>query len=171
MRSFWSLYFLRKSLVRRKTCWDVGLLDLSFFFCFSIPRAPSRSSHYVGKVGGYNRVLICTLNPPNGSPWIETCPFSSIRVDPPSPITPSYWTICCICAIEGSARTLRFCFWRSLCFGFNLRFCIWFHSSPIHHPLVKQKVFHISQMLRLWVMTHGISLCLSLYVSLFECIV
>ena len=56
------------------------------FLIFSIPRAPSRSNHYVDKVGGYHRILICTLNPPDASPWIETCPFLSIRVVPSSPI-------------------------------------------------------------------------------------
>ena len=29
---------------------------------------PSRSNHYVDKVGGYHKIWICTLNPPNASP-------------------------------------------------------------------------------------------------------
>ena len=56
---------------------------------FSIPRAPSKSNHYVVKVGGCLKTLICTLNPPNAFLWVETCPILSIRVDPPSPIIPS----------------------------------------------------------------------------------
>ena len=74
----------QKNVIRHKTWWDVLFFG---FFDFSIPRAPSRSNHYVDKVGGYHKMLICTLNSPNAFPWIETCPFMSIRVGPSSPST------------------------------------------------------------------------------------
>ena len=35
---------------------------------FSISRVPSRSNHYLEKVGGMYTVLIGTLNAPNGPP-------------------------------------------------------------------------------------------------------
>ena len=45
---------------------------LQFFF---ISRVPSRSNHYLEKVGGMYTILIGTLNVPNGPPWVETCQF------------------------------------------------------------------------------------------------
>ena len=47
----------------------LGFFDgLMIFVICSIPYAPSRSNHYVDKVGGYHKVLICILNFPNASP-------------------------------------------------------------------------------------------------------
>ena len=48
-----------------------GMLDFVFSIMFvivSTPRAPSRSNHYGDKLGGYHKMLICTLNPPSASP-------------------------------------------------------------------------------------------------------
>ena len=81
---------MRKSIFLHKTCWDV---DLSFFYdclIFSIPRAPSRSNHYVDKVGGYHESLICILNSPMLSPEskrVYFCPsVATLRAQSPPPI-------------------------------------------------------------------------------------
>ena len=85
---------LRSFFVPPRTCWNSWISDFSMFcLTSSIPGALSRSKHYVGKVGEYHKISICTLNPPNASPWIETCPFLSIGVGPSSPIhTVCYYT-------------------------------------------------------------------------------
>ena len=66
MRSFCSAYFVEKS--------DLVFSDFSrmwfftYFMVFSISRVPSRSNHYLEKVGGMYTTLIGTLNAPNGPP-------------------------------------------------------------------------------------------------------
>ena len=88
MRSFWSLHFATKTFISSQNLLEFYIFKLfNDFLKFPIPPAPSRSNHYVDKAGGYHNILICTLNPSNASPWIETCLFSSIRVGPSSPIT------------------------------------------------------------------------------------
>ena len=51
----------------------------TYFLFFSTSRVPSRSNHYLEKVGGMYTILIGTLNAPNGSPWVETCQFLCFR--------------------------------------------------------------------------------------------
>ena len=52
-RSFLSLYCLGKVFCRPTTRWDVDFFICSMLFLnLSIPCAPSRSNHYVDKLGG-----------------------------------------------------------------------------------------------------------------------
>ena len=61
-------------LFEKTHLWSQNLLEcwifhvFNDFLIFATPRAPSKSNHYVHKVGGYLIILICTLNPPNASP-------------------------------------------------------------------------------------------------------
>ena len=67
---FWGFHF------RPQTCWNVDFHLFSMLFNFPIPCATSRSNHYVDKVGGYHKILICIWNPPNASPEVHPCrPF------------------------------------------------------------------------------------------------
>ena len=62
------VFFEKEKVFLFKTCWDVGFSDFTYFLLSSIPHAPSRSNDYVDEVGGFHRILICTLNSPNASP-------------------------------------------------------------------------------------------------------
>ena len=123
---FWTNTFSSPNLMG---CWFLRFVD-DFPF-FSIPHAPSRSNHYVDKVGGYHKVLIYTLHLLNAFPWIEMCPFFSILVDPSSPITPCYWTVCITClfrCFDFSPRwaksTRERCNWLFGCVSRDL-VCLW----------------------------------------------
>ena len=66
MRSFCSAYFVEKSIMFFP---DVSrMCFFTYFQFFLISRVPSRSNHYLEKVGGMYTILIGTLNAPNGPP-------------------------------------------------------------------------------------------------------
>ena len=94
MRSFWSLYSLKNSCF-----WSENLMGCRFLpflndsFLFS-PHVPFHVQPLFGQGWWVPFFLICTLNYPNALAWIEMCPFLSIRVNHPSPISPSYRTVC-----------------------------------------------------------------------------
>ena len=64
MRSFCSAYFVEKSIHFS----DVSHMCFYIFSGLLISRVPSRSNHYLEKVGGMYAILIDTLNAPNGPP-------------------------------------------------------------------------------------------------------
>ena len=65
MRSFCSAYFVEKSIHFSDFS---HMWFFTYFLVFSISRVPSRSNHYLEKVGGMYTILIGTLNAPNGPP-------------------------------------------------------------------------------------------------------
>ena len=66
MRSFCSAYFVEKSAHFFQIVHVCGFFTYVLFV--SISRVPSRSNHYLEKVGGMYTILIGTLNAPNGPP-------------------------------------------------------------------------------------------------------
>ena len=67
--------WFEKAMFLPNICWYLCLYFLMFILIWSIPCAPSRSNHYVEKVGGHHRMLICTLDFLNASPWTKRAQF------------------------------------------------------------------------------------------------
>ena len=65
MRSFCSAYFVDKSIIFFRF---FTYVVFHIFSGFSISRVPSRSNHYLEKVGGMHTILLGTLNAPNAQP-------------------------------------------------------------------------------------------------------